>query len=98
MTRGWLPFKRPGGNPGLTQTLTLNPGQPGFAPGGLSLSSPIPPLSTFPASFQFPLAESLFTFARGFNTVDPDIRTPSILNWSIGLQRELAGNAAFEAR
>lgn len=87
-----------GGNPGLTQSLTLNPGQPGFDPGGLSLSSPIPPLSTFPASFQFPLPESLFTFARGFNTIDPGIRTPSILNWSIGLQRELPGNAAFEAR
>ena len=87
-----------GGNPGLTQSLTLNPGQPGFAPGGLSLSSPIPPLSTFPTAFQFPLPESLFTFARGFNTIDPDIRTPYILNWSIGLQRELAANAAFEAR
>ena len=87
-----------GGNPGLNQSITLNPGQPGFPPGGLLLSSSIPPLSTFPSSFAFPLPESLFTFNRGFSSVNPDLRTPYVANWNIGLQRELWNGAAAEAR
>ncbi|HEX6463101.1 MAG TPA: hypothetical protein VFZ98_01555, partial [Vicinamibacterales bacterium] len=87
-----------GGNPGLSQSITLNPGQPGFAPGGLLLSSSIPPLSTFPASFSFPLPESLFTFTRGFTGLNPNIRTPYVANWNVGLQRELWAGAAVEAR
>lgn len=86
------------GNPGLTQQLSLNPGQPGFPLGGLSLGSAIPALNTFPTSFAFPIPQSLFTFARGFATIDPDIRTPYILNWNIGLQREIGSRAAVEAR
>ena len=87
-----------GGNPGLSQSITLNPGQPGFPPGGLLLSSPIPALSTFPSTFAFPLPESLFTFTRGFAGANADIRTPSVLNWNIGLQRELWPGSALEAR
>jgi hypothetical protein len=86
------------GNPGLTQQLSLNPGQPGFPIGGLSLASQIPPLNAFPSAFAFPLPQSLFTFARGFSTLDPNIRTPYILNWNIGLQREIGSRAAIEAR
>ena len=87
-----------GNNPGLTQSVSLNPGQPGFAPGGLSLDSRIPSLITVPSSFSFPMSQSLFTFARGFATIDPNIRTPYILNWSAGIQRELWKDAAFEVR
>jgi hypothetical protein len=87
-----------GGNPGLNQSITLNPGQPGFTPGGLQLGSTIPALSTFPASFAFPIQESLFTFTRGFAGVNPDIRTPFVFNWNIGLQRELWKGSAAEAR
>jgi len=87
-----------GGNPGLSQSITLNPGQPGFPPGGLLLSSAIPSLSTFPSEFAFPLPESLFTFTRGFSGVNSDIRTPSVLNWNIGLQRELWSGSAAEIR
>jgi Carboxypeptidase regulatory-like domain len=87
-----------GTNPGLTQSVFLNPGMPGFAPGGLTLSSPLPSLATFPADFRFPLAQSPFTFTRGFSTIDPDIKTPSIVNWTLGIQRELWRDAAVEAR
>jgi hypothetical protein len=87
-----------GGNPGLNQSITLNPGQPGFTPGGLLLGSTIPTPSTFPASFAFPIPESLFTFTRGFAGVNPDIRTPFVFNWTIGLQRELWKGSAAEAR
>jgi hypothetical protein len=87
-----------GGNPGSIQNVVLLPGQPGFTPGGLSLSSTLPPLVTNPSSFTFPMPQSLFTFASGFSTVDPNIRTPYILNWSLGIQRELGRNAAIEVR
>jgi hypothetical protein len=87
-----------GGNPGLTQQLSLNPGQPGFAPGGLTVGSAIPPLNVFPANLDFPISQSQFTFSRGFSSIDPDIQTPFILNWSIGLQRELWSNSAVEVR
>ncbi len=87
-----------GSNAGLSQTISLNPGQPGFAPGALLLSSTIPPLSTFPAAFQFPQPLSLFTFSQGWNSVDPNIRTPAILNWNIGIQRQVGRDAAVEAR
>ena len=88
-----------GGNPGLTQQLSLTPGQPGFpSAGSLLLASPIPAVNTFPSSFAFPISQSLFTFARGFNTIDPDVRTPYILNWNIGVQRELGSGTAIEAR
>jgi hypothetical protein len=87
-----------GSNVGLTQSLSLAPGMPGFAPGGLMLTSSIPPLAAFPTEFQFPISQSLVTFAQGFSTIDPDLETPSVLNWNIGLQRELWRNAAFEIR
>ncbi|MGH9162778.1 MAG: carboxypeptidase regulatory-like domain-containing protein, partial [Vicinamibacteraceae bacterium] len=87
-----------GDNPGLTQSVFLDPGMRGFPPGGLGLGSPIPPLARFPASFSFPLSQSLFTFANGFSTIDPNIKTPSILNWTVGFQREVGPNAAFEIR
>jgi hypothetical protein len=87
-----------GGNPGLTQQLSLTPGMPGFAPGGLSLGSAIPPIPATPATVAFPMSQSGFTFARGFSTVDPDLQTPFVLNWSIGLQREIWANAAIEVR
>jgi hypothetical protein len=87
-----------GNNPGLIQNVALLPGQPGFTPGGLSLASSIPPLITNPAAFSYPMPQSLFTFSRGFATIDPDIRTPYILNWSVGIQRELWRDAAVEVR
>ncbi len=44
---GLINFQTAAGNgPGLTQSLTLNPGQAGFAPGGLTLQSPLPPLQS----------------------------------------------------
>jgi hypothetical protein len=83
------------GNPGLTQSLSLVPNPPG----SLLLSSRIPSVSGVPASFAFPLAQSLFTFtANDLASVNPDIKTPRVLNWNIGIQRELGRNAAIEVR
>lgn len=96
---GLINFQTAAGNgPGLLQSNTLTPGMPGFAPGALTLGSAFPPFSIFPTEFAFPIAQSLFTFTRGFNSIEPNIRTPYVLNWTIGYQRELWRDAAIEAR
>jgi hypothetical protein len=96
---GLIAFQTASGqNPGLTQNLSLNPGDPGFTPGSLTLSSPAPALRVSPASFSFPISQSGFTFNRGYATVDPNIQSPMIVNWTIGFQREIGSNGAFEVR
>ena len=95
---GLINFQTAAGNgPGLQQTATLNPGI-AFAPGALSLRSPFPAFSVFPNEFAFPIAQSLFHFSRGHSTIDPEVRTPYVLNWTFGYQRELWRSAAVEVR
>jgi hypothetical protein len=92
---GLITFQTAAGNgPGLSQTLAL----PVFAPGSLSLRGPMPEFTRNPTAFEFPIAMSEFTFNRGFATVQPDLKTPSVLNWTLGYQRELWRNAAVELR
>ena len=56
---GLIDFQTAAGNgPGLLQTLTLNPGQPGFPPGGLTLQSTLPPFAVNPTTFAFPVDQS----------------------------------------
>jgi hypothetical protein len=86
------------GNPGTTQSISLQPGMPGFSPGGLRLSSTIPAPSVNPAAFQFPMNQSLFTFAAGLATSNPVMRTPYVQNWNFSIQRELGRGMVFEAR
>ena len=92
---GLIPFQTANGNgPGLSQTLALPP----FTPGTLNLQTALPAFVRTPTEFVFPLAMSSFTFNRGFATTDPDLKTPYIYNWTIGLQREVGRNAALEVR
>lgn len=86
------------GNPGTTQSITLNPGMPGFTPGGLSLASTLPAPAVNPPSFAFPLPQRLFTFITGLNTTQPVMRTPYVQNWNFGVQREIAQGMVVEAR
>jgi Carboxypeptidase regulatory-like domain len=96
---GLITFQTAAGNgPGPIQSRTLDPGQPGFPPGGLTLESTLPPFAAFPTEFAFPIPQQLFTFSRGQAAFDPDIRTPYILNWTVRYQRELWKNAAIEVR
>ncbi|HXE31430.1 MAG TPA: hypothetical protein VN515_06475, partial [Terriglobales bacterium] len=85
-------------NPGNTQSIFSNPGDPGFTLGGLNLSSPAPPLATFPGQFGFPIPESEFALAGGqfMGLVNPNLRTPYTQSWNLGIQRELPGRAVLE--
>ena len=92
---GLIPFQTANGNgPGLTQTLSL----PSFTPGSLNLQNQLPAFVRTPTEFVFPLAMSAFTFNRDFATTDPDLHSPYIYNWTVGLQREVGRNAALEIR
>ena len=92
---GLINFQSAAGNgPGLSQTLALPP----FTPGSLNLQTPLPPFTATPTAFVFPIPMSGFTFNRGFRSIDPDIRTPYVNNWTIGYQRELPANSALEVR
>jgi hypothetical protein len=92
---GLITFQTSAGNgPGLSQTLAL----PVFTPGSLNLQTPLPEFTRNPTAFTFPIAMSGFTFNRGFATIDPDIRTPSIRNWTLGYQRPLWGDSVLEVR
>jgi len=88
------------GNPGTTQQISLNPGDVGFSPGGLSLTSTLPPWGIMnPPSFTFPMPVSLFTsFTNSLSIVNPTLHTPYVQNWSFGIQREVAKGTVIEAR
>ncbi|HEX3880069.1 MAG TPA: TonB-dependent receptor [Bryobacteraceae bacterium] len=86
-------------NAGNWQQLLLQPGNPGFAPGQLSLNSPLPPFMTAPASFNPPFDETQFAFANyNVGTTKPNLRTPYVESWNFGIQRELAHNLVLETR
>ena len=83
---GLINFQTAAGNgPGLSQTLALPP----FTPGSLNLQTPLPAYTKTPTDFAFPIAMSGFTFNRGHATIVPDLKTPYVLNWTIGYQREI---------
>ncbi len=84
-------------NPGATQSLFANAGTD-YTPGSVTFSGAVPTLNTFPASFAFPIAESLFTFNNSFSSANPNIHTPYVESWNLGVQRRVARNTALEAR
>ncbi len=108
---GWGPWEQAtvGTNPGPQQTEFLNAGSPTntpageFAAGSLSLgmvpgTGGIPATNKFPSTFAFPIAQSNFTFgSQPFATVDPNIRSPYIENWTLGIQEKIPWNTVFEA-
>ena len=92
---GLINFQTAAGNgPGLSQTLALPP----FTPGSLNLQTPLPAYTKTPTEFAFPIAMSGFTFNRGHATIVPDLKTPYVLNWTIGYQREIGRSSALEIR
>jgi hypothetical protein len=86
-----------GNNPGLGQSLRLQPGI-GFQPGALTLQSPLPPFVAFPTAYQESFPQADFTFSNGFRTQAENLSTPYVHAWNIGIQRQIAKNTVLEAR
>jgi carboxypeptidase family protein len=92
-------MSNPGNNPGQQQSLDLQPGAPGFSPGGLTLQSALPPYVAFPDAYKSAFALADFTFSgSAISTMKPDLKTPYVQSWNIGVQREIAPNTVVEAR
>lgn len=87
----------PGSNPGLGQSLRLQPGI-GFQPGELTLQTPLPPFVAFPVEYKEVFPQSDFTFSNSFRTMDSALQTPYVHSWNIGLQRQIAPGTVIEAR
>ena len=88
---------RVSGDPGTTQSISIQPGI-AFSPGGLSLSSPVPAPVVNPPAFAFPLSQRLFTFVSGLATSKPEMHTPYVQNWNLSIQREVGRGMVVEAR
>ena len=83
------------GNPGTTQKVFYN-AVTNFPPGTLSLGQHIVP-NVFPTSFNFPVSESAFTFTNTpFSTVNPNITSPYVEAWNVGIQRQFRGNNVLQ--
>jgi len=89
----------PGNNPGQQQSLDLRPGvAPGFAPGGLTLQSPLPPFVAFPLAYGDTFKQADFTFSNSFGTMKDRLQMPYVQSWNIGIQREIGAKTVVEAR
>jgi hypothetical protein len=87
----------PGSNPGLGQSLRLQPGI-GFQPGQLTLQTPLPPFVAFPESYKEVFPQSDFTFSNGFRTMDGNLKSPYVQTFNIGFQRQIIKDTVIEAR
>ncbi len=94
---GWLPIESTNfyNNPGSGQAVFYD-AVTNFAPGTLSLGQKVTP-NAFPATFHFPIPESAFTFSgTPFSTVNPNLRSPYVESWNVGIQRQFPGNNVLQ--
>jgi hypothetical protein len=85
------------GGQGFRQTGTLANGV-NFDQGELELREPTPPIPAFPARFGFPIPQNSFTAAVTGNYINPDLVSPYVQNWSLGIQRQLTNTTMLEIR
>lgn len=85
------------GGQGFRQTGTINNGV-NFAPGTLNLSSPVPTIPVFPAKFGFPIPQNSFSAPVAGNYINPNLKSPYVQNWSLGIQRQLTKSTVLELR
>jgi hypothetical protein len=85
------------GGQGFRQNGTATNGV-NFAAGALKLSDPAPAIPVFPATFGFPIAQNSFSAPVAGNYINPNLVSPYVQNWSLGIQRQLTKDITFEAR
>ncbi|MFN7928104.1 MAG: carboxypeptidase-like regulatory domain-containing protein [Blastocatellia bacterium] len=85
------------GGRGLTQTGTATNGVQ-FAPGTLELRSPAPIIPVSPTTFGFPIAQNSFSAPVAGNYINPNLKSPYVQNWTLGIQRQLTKSTVLELR
>jgi len=85
------------GGQGFRQTGTWANGV-NFTPGTLELRHPAPTIPATPAKFGFPIAQNSFSAPVAGNYINPDLASPYVQNWSLGVQRQLTNATALEIR
>jgi hypothetical protein len=85
------------GGRGLTQTGTATNGV-NFTAGDLELRNPAPAIPVFPAQFGFPIAQNSFSSPVVGNYINPELVSPYVQNWSLGIQRQLTNTTVLELR
>lgn len=89
------------GNRGATQSIsgTAAVGSSTF-PIGTLLSSPTPSLTVTPATWGYPINESNYALnsALTLYQVNPNLVSPYVTNWNLGIQREIPGHLVLEVR
>ena len=85
------------GGQGFRQTGTAASGV-NFTTGDLELSDPAPTVPVFPAKFGFPIPQNSFSAPVAGNYINPDLASPYVQNWSLGIQRQLTNTTALELR
>ncbi|HKE22724.1 MAG TPA: carboxypeptidase-like regulatory domain-containing protein [Bryobacteraceae bacterium] len=88
------------GNRGSSQSIAATAGGPGFPYGGVSLSSPAPPLTVTPATWGYPIPLSNYALVNppGLYYVNPGLKSPYVQSWNFGIQRELPSRVVLEVR
>ena len=102
---GWEPWEQAAifSNPGVKQSASIisNPvgsSQPAgfYSAGSLSLGQ-TPTLALAPAAYAPPFAQSAFTFKNTFYATDPNLKTPQVQNWNLGVQYKIGWDTVVEA-
>src|SRR5215831_15106252 len=83
----------------LSLTPTTAPGLGNFMPGSLTFGDPLPAYFATPVTWQPQISQAATTFSSttpwGFN---PNIRSPYVEEWNIGIQRQFGNSGALEIR
>jgi hypothetical protein len=85
------------GGQGFRQTGTATNGV-NFPVGSLELRHPAPTIPVSPAKFGFPIAQNSFSSPVGGNYINPELVSPYVQNWSLGIQRQLTKTTVLELR
>ena len=86
-----------GSNTGQSQALVASAGTQ-FAPGSMTLQSPLPPFQASPATYQESWNQSEIAFVNGLGSMFSDLETGYVKAWNIGLQRLVAKDTVIEVR